>query len=286
MDNQAPRTHFYHADANAVGGRIERPFDQIVPVQAALSLPASGGFASARSNNFNFQSLMSFRSAESKVAGSQSPRNGAWTTVVSTALEGLNILNVVTADRVVAQISTEHPAEGYTPKVSFVGTQFMNLRISGKEIDPMLNFGFCDPGDGGDYPGQPLIENGPFLAKVDEQHRLMHAKKDKEDLCWTRYRDLLLQRYPLPKTDSNPEGAGNKKRGMVLCSLVQELRGDCPGKTFGHVLVIPDFGKISFGELLVDHNSFHLIMLRLELGCPVAGTVTAGDTRTNGSSYP
>ncbi len=285
MDNQAPRTHFYDADANAIGGRIERPFDQIVPVQAPLSLPASGGFASTRSNNFNFQGLMSFRSAESKVAGSQSPRNGAWTTVVSTAIEGLNILNVVTADRVVAQISTEHPAEGYVPKVSFVGTQFVNLRISGRVIDPVLDFGFCDPGDGREYPSQPCIENKSFLNKVDEQHRLMHAQQNEKDNRWTRYRDLLQQRYP-PKTDSNPEGAGNQKRGMVLCSLVQELRGDCPGKTFGHVLVIPDFGRITLGELLVDHNSFHLIMLRLDLGCPVNGGVTGGDTRTNGSSYP
>ena len=77
MDNQAPRTHFYHADANAIGGRIERPFNKIVPVQAGLSLPASGGYATHRSDDFDFEGLMSFRRAESKVSGSQSPRNGA-----------------------------------------------------------------------------------------------------------------------------------------------------------------------------------------------------------------
>jgi hypothetical protein len=38
--------------------------------------------------------------------------------------------------------------------------------------------------------------------------------------------------------------------------------------------------------LLLDHNSFHLIMVRLELGCPVQGVIGGGDTRTNGSTYP
>ncbi len=285
MDNQAPRTHFYHADANASGGRIERPFEQIVPVHAALSLPAAGGYASHRSADFRFEGLISFRSAESKVAGSQSPRNGAWNTVVSTCIEELNILNVVTADRVVAQISTEHPAEGYIPKVSFVGTQFQNLRISGHEIDPVLDLSFCDPGGGDEYPGQPRIHDTAFLRKVDEQHRLMHSEQENKDSRWSRYQDLLQQRYPL-QTDSNLEGAGNRARGMALCSLVQKIRGEFPGRTFGHVLVIPEFGRIFLAELLLDHNSFHLIMVRLELGCPVSGTLTFADIRTNGSSYP
>ena len=286
MDNQAPRTHFYHADVNGLGGRIDRPFDQIVPVQASLSLPASGGYASIRSDDFRFEGLISFRSAESKVAGSQSPRNGSWNTVVSTCIEGLNILNVVTADRVVAQIATEHPAEGYFPKVSFVGTQFQNLRISGHEIDPVLDLGFCDAGSGDEYPKQARIDDKAFLRKVDEQHREIHAAPKNKDKRWSRYRDLLEQRYPLPQTDSNPEGAGNRERGMVLCSLVQKVRSEYPGKTFGHVLVIPEFGRISLAELLLDHNSYQLIMVRLELGCPVCGTLTVGDTRTNGSSYP
>jgi hypothetical protein len=287
MDDKATRTHFYHADASAIGGRIERPFEQVVPVQAPLSLPAVGGYATARSEDFRFQGILSFQAAQTQVAGSLNERNGSWTTVVSTALEGLNILNVVTADRVVAQISTEHPRQGYTPKVSFVGTQFVNLRIGGRKIEPVIDLGFCDPDDANEYPKQPCIQNPAFLKKVGELHRRMRSEQEgTASPVWSRYRDWLQLRYPLPQSDPNLGEALNQERGMVLCSLVQKIEGDCPGKSFGHVLVIPDFGKVFLGELLLDHNSFHLIMVRLELGCPVQGVIGGGDTRTNGSTYP
>ncbi len=67
MDDQVRRTHFYHADASAVGGRIDRPFQQIVPVQAPLSLPAVGGFATARTGDFRFDGILSFQAAQTQV---------------------------------------------------------------------------------------------------------------------------------------------------------------------------------------------------------------------------
>jgi hypothetical protein len=187
---------------------------------------------------------------------------------------------------VVAQISTEHPAEGYTPKVSFVGTQFVNLRVSGKKIEPVLDLGYCDQGDPNDYPAQPCILNPQFTKRVGEQHQGMRPPATQQASLASRYLSWLEQRYPVAKSEKDSSAALNEKRGMVLCSLVQEIQGDCAGKSFGHVLVIPEFGKVFLGELLLDHNSFHLIMLRFELGCPVQGCLGVGDTRTNGSSYP
>ena len=283
MDNQVRRTHFYHADASAVGGRIDRPFQQILPVQAPLSLPAVGGFATARVGDFRFDGILSFQAAQTQVSGSFDERNGNWTTLVSASIEGLNILNVITADRVVAQISTEHPRDGYTPRVSFVGTQFENLRIGGCPINPVLDLGLCDQAGAGDYPKQPCIENPAFLKRVGEFRQNMRSgQTDANDPAWHRCLDWLEERYPLPQADESRL----KERSAVLCSLVQEIQGDCPGKRFGHALVIPEFGKIFLGELLLDHNSFHLIMLRLEMGSPTKAVITSGDTRTNGSTYP
>jgi hypothetical protein len=287
MDNTATRTHFYHADASAIGGRIDRPFEQVVPVQAPLSLPSVGGYATARSEDFRFQGILSFQAAHTQVAGSVNERNGGWTTLVSATIENLNVLNVVTAERVVAQISTEHPREGYTPKVSFVGTQFVNLRIGGCRIEPVFDLGFCAQAGANEYPKQSCIQNPAFLKKVGELHYGMRSEQEgTADPAWSRHRDWLQQRYPLPQSDTSLAQALVEERGMVLCSLVQRIQGDCPWKSFGHVIVIPDFGKVILGELLLDHNSFHLIMLRLELGCPVQGGISGGDTRTNGSSYP
>jgi hypothetical protein len=285
MSDQSTRTHFYHADANAIGGRIERPFEQIVPIQAPLSLPAVGGYGTARTENFRFAGILSARSVETQVAGSRNEQNGSWTTVVSAIVEGLNVSNVITADRVIAQISTEHPAEGYTPKVSFVGTQFVNLSVSGKKTDPVIDLGYCDQGDPDDYPKQPCILNPQFLKKADEQHQGMRPTQEETSRSG-RYLEWLKQRYPVGQSEKTSGGALNQERGMVLCSLVQEIQGDRAGKSLGHVLVIPEFGKVFLCELLLDHNSFHLIMLRFELGCPVVGCLGVCDTRTNGSSYP
>jgi hypothetical protein len=276
MDSKQPRVHFYHADANAIGGRIERPFDQIVPVQSPLSLPAVGGHATARSERFRFQGLISFEVAETRVSGSFNERNGSWTTQVSSAIENLNVLNVVTADRVVAQISTEHPHSGYAPKVSFAGTQFVNLRIGGYKVDPVFNLGLCDQGERDQYPKQCCIQNSAFLKAVDDQYYAMRLVDPGKSLT----PDWLQQLYPVPQSDLA------KERGMVLCSLVQRIQEECPWKPFGHVFVVPEFGKVFLGELLLDHNSFHLIMIRLELGCPVEGTLSGGDTRTNGTTMP
>ncbi len=101
----------------------------------------------------------------------------SWTTQVSCAIENLNILNVVTADRVVAQISTDHPLEGYTPRVSFVGTQFVNLRIGGYKVDPSFKLDFCGQGYEGQYPDQPCIQDSAFLKGVADQYLAMRPKQ-------------------------------------------------------------------------------------------------------------
>jgi hypothetical protein len=44
----------------------------------------------------------------------------------------------------------------------------------------------------------------------------------------------------------------------------------------GHAITIPNFGSIFLAELFVTHGAYDLTMLRLELGCPVSGTVSAG----------
>jgi hypothetical protein len=276
MDNKQSRVHFYHADASAIGGRIQRPFEQIVPVQAPLSLPAVGGQASARSERFRFQGLISLEVAETQVSGSFDERSGSWSTQVSSAIENLNILNIVTADRIVAQISTDHPASGYTPRVSFAGTQFVNLRIGGYKVDPIFNLDFCDQGEGGHYPTRPCIQNSAFLKAVDDQYYSMRPVDPQKNVT----PDWLQQLYPVPQS------VLAKERGMVLCSLVQRIQGECPWKPFGHIFAIPEFGKVFLGELLLDHDSFHLIMIRLELGCPVQGGLVIGDTRTNGTTMP
>ena len=55
-----------------------------------------------------------------------------------------------------------------------------------------------------------------------------------------------------------------------------------PAKSFGHVIHIPDFGTIFLAELTVNHNSFNLTMIRLELGCLADGNLSMSSCTVNG----
>ena len=273
MSNKTKRIHHHHADASALGGSLEHPFKGNVAVQAPMSLPSTGGYASARADKFQLEGIVSFHSALTQVAGTQDEKTGGWATLSSARVEGLNILNVVTADHVVTQISTEHPAEGYVPRVNFHGTQFHNLRVNGHLVEIDLDLDICAHEKGLDYPAEPSTHRKSFLAKVDEHFHQM--KKSKEIPEW------LKERYKWDNARAQHEGTGS-----VQCSLVKGFRGDVPAGCYGHVIDLPGFGRIFLAELLVDHNSYRLSMLRLELGCPVHGALSLANTNNNGSTFP
>ena len=107
------RYYSFRVDANALGGFLEEPLHKIIPTVAPVSLPAVGGFATARSEAFNLDEIVSCscgttrvcRAAEHHADGSSS------ISILTTAVvEDLNILDVVTAERIVAQVSILIPA--------------------------------------------------------------------------------------------------------------------------------------------------------------------------------
>ncbi len=265
------RVHYFHADASSLGGALDHPVHKIVPSQAAVSLPSTGGFTSKRSGSFNFDEIVSCGGTFTHASGGRSLKNGAFTTLVTSAVDKLNILEIVTADRVVGQISIEHPREGHDPKVTFVGSQFINLRIGGVPVEPVMNLGLLTPEEG--YPGCPWIRHEGFLQRVREQHRLRHEGKKVPAWAVDRYAWI-----------ESPKGI--EERGHVVCSIVDSLKGEIPGKSFGHVVEIEEFGKFFFGEVIVSHGAFQLTMVRAELGCAVHGSIGVASARGNGNTIP
>ena len=69
---------------------------------------------------------------------------------------------------------------------------------------------------------------------------------------------------------------------------MQEIRWDgAPHPTatiHGHVVHVPDFGKIYFGEMFITGDSRRLTMVRFQLGSPDGGEVTAAEGETNPES--
>jgi hypothetical protein len=273
MQSDVRKNFYFQTDANPLGGYIEKPFEKNIPSHASASLPNTGGYVHSRVEELNFEDIVSVSAAYSHVSGREIQRNGPWSTLVTSVVEGLNILEVVTADRVVAQLSVEHSTDQEYPKVSCVGSHFENLRIAGYDAAPVLNWDLLNIG------GKPdVAQTGVFPAFRKTGQEQAGKLVESAGQTGENADQWIIDRFGWmrePKPD-----------GLVLCSLVNSVNGEIPARCHGHVLVIPDFGRVFLSELLVSPHSVQLSMIRAELGCNVAGRASAAGVVTGGSTMP
>jgi hypothetical protein len=279
MAEEIKREHFYHAEATVLAGELQLPLVQEIKPQLYAKLPERGGYLSQRSKDYHLEEVISFRSAYTQVSGNRDIKPGhGWTTLATVAIEGLNVLDVVTADRVVGQLSTEHPLVGYVPKLTFLGTRFENLRIAGHPVKLDLDPNFLgekqenDAGYGS-HPG--------FLQRLASQIERIGANSDLPG-------DVSEGYNRLPSTAEAPES--------IECSLVNQAEGSFPGRCFGHVIDVPDFGRIYLATLRLEQSEFqdgvpkrtlfNLTMIKLNLGCIGHGSVGIGNPIVNGHTKP
>jgi hypothetical protein len=286
------RTFYYHADANPIGGTIDRPFSGFVPSHASVSLPLVGGFIKKQRKGRKWKDIISYTSESTHVSGSKQdePEGGPWTTQVSATIEDLNILEIVTADKVVAQLSVSHPHNGGSPTISLVGSQFVNLRVSGVKIDPIIKYDLFADHDGSAetdpakrYPTHPWPRQEKFLAKVKEQYRniresFAERSKGEEIPDWFK-----------PHFHRFDSAQGLDDRDYILCSLfdgIPNVPENFPGTVCGHGIRIPGFGKVFLGEVIVHQGTYTVSMIRAQLGSPVGGALSAAVARSNGTHEP
>jgi len=258
MSSEIPKTTYhYNAHGHGLSGRLHRPIEHLIDVQAGASLPTIGGHGKARVDNFKFQELISFKAAYTHVSGSHDPGNGHYATLVTATIEGLNVQDVVTADRIVARLATHHPAGHREPHILLLGSKFENLQIAGCRVELELNHDFFLRLDTFEALLKELDSNAQFRTMAEDPFKTGHAAK-------------------LPD-------AG----GVLLCSLVKEMKTACPGVTrHGHCFAVPQFGKIYVGEVLARHGARTLTMLRIDMGCSVSGTIITTEAVVNGSTWP
>ena len=79
-------------------------------------------------------------------------------------------------------------------------------------------------------------------------------------------------------------------RGTCHGTLVKSIRWrgkPYPDATIDeHVVYIPNFGRIYFGEILITKDARRVTMIRMELGSPAGGDCAAGDMQDNGGWSP
>jgi hypothetical protein len=137
MSTQRHIPFHFHALGHALSGTFHRPFDHVIPAQAATSLPSIGGHASARVENFRAHHFVSFKAGHAHVSGSWMGENTV-TTITTATLEGLNILEFITADRVVARLTSEGKHGQKESHIIAIGSEYENLRIGGHPVKVTL----------------------------------------------------------------------------------------------------------------------------------------------------
>jgi hypothetical protein len=269
------KAFFYHAHGSALGGVIRWPIKQAIDSVAAISLPITGGHGKANEPAFNLQDIVIHKGASGSVSGAWNDTSKAHETEVTSTLEGLNVNNVVTAGRVVARLFSKHKPEDPEGSIVADGSEFVDLRISGHPVEVELDTALFAEHD--TFAKFKLKHNQDADFRKMARQRFLWGDIDKNAPDW------LKQRYKwLTSPESLPES-----KGIVPCSLVKAIKCSCPGvQIFGNVIIVPDFGKIFLGEVLLQENSRRLTMMRLEMGSPVGGSLEVGGIQGNGTTYP
>jgi hypothetical protein len=250
-----PQLYLYTAHGHALSCNVTRPFVDMVDAQAAASLSTRGGHGLSTVNNFNYKNLASFKSATSRVAGSEDA-DGNHTSVVSISVEALNIMDVVTADRIVARIACHHKPGDDEARIAISGSHFDNLKIAGTPVTVTIDHDLFRRIDTFDSALKEIDKNKNFKQKA-------------------------LDPFNTGKLLKKPA-----REGMLFCSCVNSL-SSVPGTTQdGHWYVVPQFGTVYLGEVASQYQKRRLTMIRIELGSPMQGTVIALDGQGNGVPWP
>jgi len=247
----------YNACAHAFSGQFTRPFHEVIDVQAPSALPIIGGYGSSRVDNFKYREFISFKSGYTHVSGSLQAEDGSHNTLVTSTLEGLNLMDVVTADRVVSRLYSKHHPGKREAEITLVGSKFENLQIAG------------------------------FKVKVDLDCELFETVLTFEQARNEFTKDSKFRKIAIDPFKTGQDLAAPDHYGAFLCSCVKEIETDCPGVTRkGHCFHVKGFGKIFLAELLIKHGERTLTMIRLEFGSSTSGSGTGGSSRSNGTHYP
>ncbi len=232
LANQAPiigTNHEFDANAFAFSADLQTP-RRVEIKEAVVQLPSTGGYRYLPAEAIREGGIVSHGGGYAQVAG-RTGADGSAITLSTAVIEDLNILDVLTCDRVVAQITTEHALNNLVPSVSFLGTRFDNLRIAGQEIviDPYHDILGAKPNNDESY-----LNDSGVLSRIAQQYSKIRS----------------MVGVPRWASDEFTWDSAVMDRQQMKCSLVKAVSG-APGKSFGHVIDLPFFGRIFLAELTV-----------------------------------
>jgi hypothetical protein len=269
-----PRFQF-HAFATGVAGQIESPFQELIQSQAPSALAPIGGYSSGRVENFRFQEIVSFRSTSTHVSGVFSKEHNSWDTVMTSTVEGLNVMGMVTADLVVARLASRHIVGESEPSILPLGSAIEGLRIAGVHVEVELHTDLYAELDTHSKVQSAYKEHAGYQQMFDAVNQV--GKHDELPETHHSY-------FPWSRSTPAPELPENQPVFTTLASKLIHKSAYLP--THGHVIHVPQFGTVVLAQFMIDGNARRLTMIEVNLGCAVSGYVAAGSGETNGQPVP
>jgi hypothetical protein len=283
---QIPRRFVFRGNASAFGGFLFRPNDVVFDVEAASSLQVVGGRSVARlaAHKWDFASFDSgatfaeglfeeFRDArpEQRVE-TWSPRDEELHPVTTVWAEVFN-LRVGNQIPFIAKhlkghltsrsaATTRETSIAVDPKQ----TAIEGVSIGGHELLVELNF-------------QPFVEHitvAKLLSALEDdrfvkEHGNCFFLESPEMSHWLRRRRLF----------------GTSTIYATIVRKLQWAKDPYPGSSIDHhVLTVPRYGRIYFGEILISPDERRLTMARFDLGSPDGGKAAGAGVHSNGSWSP
>lgn len=267
--------YFYHAHAIALGGRLGANLDPITVPNGSCALAVTGGGSSADTPAFNFSGIR-FQSAKLQVSGGDRSASGVsvHVTKASAVIQQLNIRDVITADKVEATVTSEYRDSDYDPTTVVEGS-IDGLKIKGNPVTLDICGDICHH-----YTTFSSMQSD-FANKFTQQRVLnclvgrgMSAEDaTSEDL------KAAFQAYKAQQVSSS-------LKPLVVCSLVNSISTNCGGtKQWGPIIVVPDFGTLYLGEVLVWRWMRCLTMFRMHFA-DGSSSVSGGIVGANGGGFP
>lgn len=277
---QFKRDFYFDAGASALGGTLIKPQNRPIPSQASVSLPAAGGVATARTEAFNLEGIVSCAATSTSVLGVKNP-DGSAGVLVTAVVERLNLLDVVTAHLLVAKIAIDIPANAGPRRVSVVGSHIDGLRLGGVEVRPRFVGELRLP--------KPDVNGTLANLTWEDFERVGRLQADELLDCdgardCSDAKDWLEGRFGWMRTAQGRDGCPYSLSSLF--HTVTAVDDVIPGRVFGHVIELPAFGRIFLGEVVASPDIVQLTMLRAELGCAVSGSASAASANGNGNRVP
>lgn len=259
------RRFLFHANASAYGGRIVRPKHVVVLSEASCATSVSGGRAETSAAGRQFKPFFRVGAASAVTEAGFVDREAAKQLTLGKGQEDA-LASASSAKAVVEKIEF---GKRLVVRHLAAGLQGMGRP---REDEPAVIISGITSARGVEIDGCTLIVEFDVagLSGLPTYSAFVKAGAP----------GCLHSAKPIPGAPSRP----------ILTTIVKSVRwkNKVPPTAAieGHTVRIKEFGRVFFGEMLVEADARRLTLMRLRLGSPEGGMVDFADVQTNGSWYP